>query len=460
MNNYPDYSTLKTPPHSEESEQAFLSAVMERNTLVEDVEGIISPDSFYRMPNKVIFRRMVTMAFVCQPIDPVTLINALDEAGQLDDAGGQDYVIELATSGRGALNAIHYAQIIADRAVDRDLIIRGQNISALAYAEGTAQEKIDQAQSMVMDASAEASTEVLSAAESMRETVEHIEFLFNNKGKLTGITTGLQDLDRITYGLQKSDMIVIAGRPSSGKTTLAMNLAEAAMMAGEMVLVFSLEMPRAQLMTRLTCSIGKIPLDHVKRGNMEWHWEKLSAAGHKLKEFGGNLYIDERSYVTSEHLLSRARRIARKLNRKIGLVVIDYMQLLRDKGEGNERMSNISRNIKSTARELDCPVVALSQLSRKCEERRDKRPINSDLRDSGAIEQDSDVIMMVYRDKAYHEESPYGDTAELILTKHRNGEIGTVFLKSELHQCRFENNVGFQRPMVDDKKGGRYAALR
>lgn len=454
-----DMMNLRLPPHSEESEQAFLSAVLERNTLVEDVEGIITSESFYRLANRIIFRRMVAMAFICQPIDPVTLISALDEAGELEDAGGQDYIIELATNGRGAHNALHYAQIIADRAVDRDLIARGHQISELGYSEGSSQEKIDQAQSMMMEASTDNGAEILNAAEAMKETIEHIEFLMQNGGKLTGVTTGFQDVDRITYGLQKSDMIVVAGRPSSGKTTLAMNFAEAAILSGEMVLVFSLEMPRNQIMTRLTCSMGRIPMDHLKRGNMEWHIEKLSAAGHKIKSFGGNLYIDERAYATSDQLLSRARRIAKKTGRKIGLVIIDYMQLLRDKGEGVERMTSISRNIKATARELECPVVALSQLSRKCEERGDKRPINSDLRDSGAIEQDADVIMMVYRDKVYNEQSQYGDTAELILTKHRNGEIGTVYLKSELHLCRFENNVGYQPP-AREERGKSYAGLR
>lgn len=453
MNDCPaDYSFLKQPPHSIESEQAFLSAVLERNTLVDDVEGVITSESFYQHANQVIFRRMVAMAFACQPIDAITLISALDEAGELDQAGGQEYLIDLATNGRGAHNAIHYANIIADRAVDRDLIKRGYNIAELAYSEGTAQEKIDQAQSMVMEASKETGKEVTSALDSMQETIAHIEFLFKNKGKLTGIETGFQDLDRITHGLQKGDMIVVAGRPSMGKTTLAMNLAQAAFLSGEMVLVFSLEMPKQQLMNRLMCSLGGIPQDRMKRGNMvDEDWAKLTAAASKMKEHGANLYIDERSFVTSEQLLSRARRIAKKCGRKIGLVVIDYMQLLRDKGEGVERMTRISGNIKATAKELGCPVIALSQLSRKCEERGNKRPINSDLRESGAIEQDADVILMVYRDKVYDENSPYGDAAEAIITKQRNGEIGTVYLNSELHVCRFANNVGYQPPAFQEK---------
>ena len=450
---------FKLPPHSDESEYAFLGAVFERNSLIDDVENIINSESFYRAEHKTIFQRMSAMAFVSQPIDPITLVTALEAAGEIEQAGGHDYIIDLATSGRGAHNAIHYARTIHDKALDRDLIRRGIEVSDLGYAEGEAAEKIDKAQSIIMDASPESVSEISSAHEAMRETVEHIEFLFKNQGKLTGITTGFADLDRITYGLQPADLIVVAGRPSMGKTTLAMNLAEAAMQAGEVVLVFSLEMPKHQLMTRMMCSLGNLPLDHVKRGNMDDEgWAKLSAAGAKVKASGANLYIDDRASLTSEQLLSRARKLSKRIGKKIGMVVIDYMQLMTDKGEGVERMTKISRNIKLAAKELNCPVVALSQLSRKCEERGEKRPISSDLRESGAIEQDADLILMVYRDEVYHADSAMKGVTEALIRKHRNGEIGTVYLTSRLDVCRFDNNIGYMPPLVL-KESKRYAAF-
>lgn len=439
-----DLMTLRIPPHSDEAETAFLCAVLERNSLIDDAEDILTSESFYRPENRAIYRRMQAMALISQPIDLVTLADALEQAGEYDDHMAH-YLIDLSGMSRGAANGLHYARMIQDKYTDRVLIAKGQEITEIAYAEGTTSEKLDKAQSIIMDATETSTGDAVDATKAMSELLPHIEFLSKNKGNLIGLSTGWVDLDKITNGLQNSDMIVIAGRPAMGKSTIAMNIAEhVAVHDKKTVLVFSLEMPVQQLMLRSMCSVGKIRLDNVKRGDMEDHWHLVSAAAFKIKD--SPLYIDDRSSLTSEQMLSRARKLQKRIGKKIDLIVVDYLQLMTDKGEGVERVTKISRNIKLTAKELDCPVIAISQLSRKVEERGDKRPINSDLRDSGAIEQDADIIAFIYRDEVYDNDSDMKGVAELIVTKHRNGELGKVYLTSRLDMCRFENNLNYRPP--------------
>lgn len=439
-----DFTALRIPPHSDEAETAFLCAVFERNSLVDDVESILTPESFYRHENQIIFRRMRAMALTCQPIDTVTLANSLEASGEYSDHMAH-YLIDLISQSRGAANAIHYAKMIQDKHTDRTLIAKGHEIIDVAHSEGTTSDKLDKAQSIIMDATEKSVGDAVDATSALRDLLPHIEFLENNKGKLIGLGTGLTDLDRLTNGLQESDMIVIAGRPAMGKSTIAMNIAEhVAVNDKKTVLVFSLEMPVKQLMLRSMCSVGRIKLDLVKRGQLGEHWHLVNSAAVKIKD--SPLYIDDRSSLTSEQMLSRARKLQKRIGKKIDLIVIDYLQLMTDKGEGVERVTKISRNIKLTAKELDCPVIAISQLSRKVEERGEKRPINSDLRDSGAIEQDADIIAFIYRDEVYNDNTSMKGVAELIVTKHRNGELGKVFLTSRLDMCRFDNNIGYVQP--------------
>lgn len=439
-----DLLTLRIPPHSDEAETAFICAVLERNSLVDDVESILTCESFYRRENQLIFRRMMAMALACQPIDLVTLANAMDAAGEYDENMAQ-YLYDIAGMSRGAANAIHYAKMIQDKHTDRLLISKGQQITEIAYSEGTTAEKLDKAQSVIMEATETTAGDAIDATSALRSLISHIEFLEKNKGNLIGLSTGWADLDRLTNGLQNSDMIVIAGRPAMGKSTVAMNIAEhVAVNQKKTVLVFSLEMPVQQLMLRSMCSVGKIKLDNVKRGNVGDDWHLVSSAAVKIKD--SPLYIDDRSSLTSEQMLSRARKLQKRIGKKIDLIVVDYLQLMTDRGDGVERVTKISRNIKLTAKELDCPVIAISQLSRKVEERGDKRPINSDLRDSGAIEQDADLIAFIYRDEVYNEQSDMKGVAEIIITKHRNGELGKVYLTSRLDLCRFDNNLNYRPP--------------
>lgn len=430
-------TSLRIPPHSDDAEASFLCAVLERNSLIDDVEGILSAEDFYRPENRVLFARMLAMSMQNHPIDPVTLSNALGKAGE-DAIVSAEYIIDLATNGRGAHNAVHYAKIVRDRAIARNLITKGYEIAEIGYSDAEAQDKIDQAQSLIMDSATESSGDIIHINDALRELIDKVERDFNNKGKITGVETGYTDLDKLLYGLHDSDMFVLAGRPGSGKTTLAMNIAERAVTAQKKnVLVFSLEMPREQILARMACSLGRIPSRDLKEGNMENHWGKFTAAVARLKD--STLHVDDRSLLSSEQMLSRARKIQKRIGAKIDLIVVDYIQLMNDKGDGVERMTKISRNVKLAAKELSCPVIAISQLSRKCEERGDKRPVPSDLRDSGAIEQDADVIAMVYRDEVYNEDSYDKGIAEILIRKHRNGEIGTVRLAANLGISRFDN---------------------
>lgn len=441
-----DFQALRIPPHSDEAETAFLCAVLERNSLVDDVESILTPESFYRHENQILFRRMRAMALSSQPIDTVTLANALDTAGEYDDRMAH-YLIDLIGQSRGAANAIHYAKMIQDKHTDRVLIAKGHEITDIAYSDGTTSEKLDKAQAIMMACTETSVGDAVDANTALVELVDHIDFLTKNKGALTGLATGFTDLDTLTNGLQDSDMIVIAGRPSMGKSTVAMNIAEhAAVINRKTVLFFSLEMPRRQLMVRAMCSIGRIDMTALKRGELQDDdWSKVTAAISKIKD--SPLYIDDRSSLTSQQMLSRARKLQKRIGRRIDLIVVDYLTLFKDKGEGVDRVTRISANVKQCAREMDCPVICLSQLNRSLEQRPNKRPLMSDLRDSGAIEQDADIIAFVYRDEVYNEDSNMKGVAELGIAKHRNGELGTIYLSSRLQNARFDNNIGYAPPV-------------
>lgn len=442
---------LKLPPHSTDAETALLAAVLERNSLIDDLEDILSAEYFYRRENQIIFGRMVALSLMSQPIDPATLVSDLDAEGELDQAGGVEYIADIATCGRGAHNAKNYAQIVRDRWLQRQLIAKGHRIAELGYDAPKAQEAIQEAQALIMDFDHSPAGEVTDLNQQLRAMIDKIDDLMKNRGQIIGLPTGLSDLDKRLSGLQSGDLVIVAGRPSMGKTTLAMNFAERAALDGKNALIFSLEMPAQQLLMRSSCSIGKFSHDKLRRGELDDHeLSGLTSAVARLK--GKSLSIDDRPALTSEQALSRARKAVRKSGKPLDLIVVDYIQLMSDKGEELARITNITRNLKLLAKSMDCPVVALSQLNRECDKRPNKRPLMSDLRSSGSIEQDADVIMFVYRDEVYNTNSDQKGIAEVNVAKFRNGEIGTVFLASRLDQCRFDNLSNYTPPSQPTKR--------
>ena len=438
-------TSLKVPPHSVEAEQAVRGGLMLDNTVWDTVSEKLIEADFYRHEHQLIFRVMYSQTESNRPLDVVTLVEALDSLGELDSAGGLDYLSDLASNARGSANIGTYADIIAERAKLRKLIKVAYEIAESGYnpAGQKADDVLDVAEQKVFqiaddrpkDGGPQAINPLLQAA------VGRIDELFRSDGALTGLPTGYKDLDEKTSGLQKSDLIIVAGRPSMGKTSFAMNLAEnALLLANKPVLVFSLEMPAESLIFRMLSSIGRIDQKRLRTGKLEEEdWPKLTAAVSKLKD--KPLLIDDSVGLSPMEMRSRARRVVREYG-QLGLVVVDYLQLMQIKGYGDNRVgeiSEISRSLKTMAREFECPVIALSQLNRSLEQRPNKRPVMSDLRESGAIEQDADIIAFVYRDEVYNEDTPDKGVAEIIIGKQRNGPIGTIKLGFMGQYTRFEN---------------------
>ena len=438
-------TSLKVPPHSLEAEQAVLGGLMLDNSVWDMVSERVMEEDFYRHEHQLIFRVMLSQSEADKPIDVVTLVEALDSLGELESAGGLDYLSDLANNARGSANIGAYADIIAERAKLRKLIRVAYEIAERGYSPGgqKADDVLDVAEQKVFqiaddrpkDGGPQAINPLLQAA------VNRIDELFNSEGALTGLPTGYKDLDEKTSGLQKADLIIVAGRPSMGKTSFAMNLAENALLLAEKpVLVFSLEMPAESLIFRMLSSIGRIDQKRLRSGKLEEEdWPKLTMAVSKLKD--KPLLIDDSVGLSPMEMRSRARRVVRE-HGQLGLIVVDYLQLMQIKGYGDNRVgeiSEISRSLKTMAREFQCPVIALSQLNRSLEQRPNKRPVMSDLRESGAIEQDADIIAFVYRDEVYNEDTQDKGVAEIIIGKQRNGPIGTVRLGFMGQYTRFEN---------------------
>lgn len=438
-------AALKVPPHSVEAEQAVLGGLMQDNTAWDNVAEILQPEDFYRHEHQQIYSVMMRQVDASKPLDVVTLVEALDSLGELDSAGGLEYLTDLVSHARGIANISAYTQIIRERATLRTLIRVSSEIADNAFNPAGrpaadvldfAEQKVFQiADSRARDGGPQQVNPLLTKA------VEKIDELIKSKGGITGLSTGYKDLDKKTSGLQKSDLIIVAGRPSMGKTTFAMNLAEhAALNQDKPVLVFSLEMPADSLIFRMLSSIGRIDQTRLRSGQLEDEdWPKLTAAIAKLKD--RPLLIDDTVGLSPTEMRARARRVAREYG-GVALVVVDYLQLMQIKGFGDNRVgeiSEISRSLKTLAREFECPVIALSQLNRGLEQRPNKRPVMSDLRESGAIEQDADIIAFVYRDEVYNEDTQDKGVAEIIIGKQRNGPIGTVRLGFIGQYTRFEN---------------------
>ncbi len=440
--------SLKLPPHSIEAEQAVLGGLMIDNGTWDQVADLVMEEDFYRKDHRLIFRAIAMLAEEGQPFDAVTLSEWLTSHNELNDAGGLAYLGTLAKNTPTAANIKAYATIMRERSVLRQLIRVSTTIADTAYnPDGrSSAEILDTAEKQVFDIAergARAQSGFTGIKDLLVKAVDRIDTLYQNDSAYTGIPTGFTDFDEMTSGLQNSDLVIIAGRPSMGKTSFAMNLVEnAAIKNRSPVAVFSMEMPGEQLVMRMMSSLGRIDQHKIRTGKLDdTDWPRLTSAVGILND--APIYIDDTPGMTPMEVRARARRIKREHG--LGLIVIDYLQLMQGSGNSSENrateISEISRSLKGLAKELSVPVIALSQLNRGLEQRPNKRPIMSDLRESGAIEQDADVIVFIYRDEVYNEDSPDKGTAEIIIGKQRNGPIGMSRLTFLGQYTRFENYI-------------------
>ncbi|WJW74787.1 replicative DNA helicase [Thiohalobacter sp. IOR34] len=438
---------LKVPPHSIPAEQAVLGGLMLDNEAWDQIADRVAEEDFYRRDHRLIFRAIRRLAEEGRPFDVVTLSETLDNEHRLDDAGGLAYLGELAHNTPSAANIAAYADIVREHSVLRQLVRVGTDIANAAYMPAGRKpgELLDYAEQQVFriaEQGKQGKQGFTPIKELLTRTVDRIDHLFQLDNPITGIPTGFNDFDEMTAGLQPSDLVIVAGRPSMGKTTFAMNIAEHAAIKNKTVTaVFSMEMPGEQLAMRLMSSLGRIDQHKVRTGKLDDDdWPRLTSAVSILAE--APLFIDDTPALTPTELRARARRLKREHD--LGLIIIDYLQLMQAPGAGDNRtaeISEISRGLKALAKELHVPVVALSQLNRSLEQRPNKRPVMSDLRESGAIEQDADMIVFIYRDEVYNEDSPDKGTAEIIIGKQRNGPIGMRRLTFLGQYTRFENFV-------------------
>jgi replicative DNA helicase len=440
-----DVAKLKLQPQSIEAERSVIGALLISSDSWDGVAEVVAAADFYRPEHRAIFRQIALLVDRGEPVDVVTVSDRLLATGELDAAGGHTYLAELAEQTPTASNVRAYAKAVRERSVLRQLINAAQDIASAGFnPEGrSSEELVDDAERRIMQISE--SGQKAGGPQGMeglvKGAIDRIEELYNTGGDITGLTTGFIDLDRMTSGLQPSDLVIVAGRPSMGKTSFAMNLIENAALASDRpLMVFSMEMPAEQLVIRMLSSLGRIDQGRVRTGKLEQDdWPKLASATEKLK--GTQVFIDDTPALTPTELRSRVRKLVREQG-DLGMIMVDYLQLMRVAGSNEGRtaeISEISRSLKAIAKEFKCPVVALSQLNRSLEQRPNKRPVNSDLRESGAIEQDADVIMFIYRDEVYNEDSPDKGVAEIIIGKQRNGPIGTCRLSFQGQFTRFEN---------------------
>ncbi|OUD14644.1 replicative DNA helicase [Thioflexithrix psekupsensis] len=437
---------LKTPPHSIEAEQAVLGGLMLNNETWILIADRLSELDFYRPEHRLIFKSIQLLAENGQPYDVITLSESLERLQVLERAGGFAYLGLLVAHTPSAANIVAYATIVRERSVLRQLIEVGTQIATMAFEpEGRSiAELLDQAERFVFQIAEQGKRQQGGFRDIkivLSETLDRIDAMFHRGKQYTGISTGFKDFDDQTSGLQASDLIIIAGRPAMGKTTFAMNIAEYVALSSQMpVAVFSMEMPAEQLAMRLIASLSRINLQSVRTGKLhDEDWPRITSAISQLSN--AKLFIDDSAALSPTELRARSRRLAREYG-QLGLIVVDYLQLMQIPGHKENRtneISEISRSLKALAKELNVPVIALSQLNRGLEQRPNKRPVMSDLRESGAIEQDADVIVFIYRDEVYHENSDDKGTAEIIISKQRNGPIGTVRLTFLGELTKFEN---------------------
>ena len=434
----------KVPPHNTEAEQSILSAILIENNTLQEVLEVLSEQDFYREAHRKIFKAMIELFEKNEPADLVTLTNLLKERGLLGSVGGASYLAELVDTVPMAVNATHYAKIVREKATLRCLIEQAASITTRCFEDrGDVENILDFAQRSIFDISEnKIRPSFYSLADILTDTYKSVEEAYENKVLVTGVPTGYRRLDEKTSGFQPGDFIVIAGRPSMGKTALALNIARnATLETGQPTAVFSLEMSKEQLSLRMLSTEARTDSSRMRGGFLsESDLARINRAAGALYDLA--IYIDDSPAISALEIRAKARRM--KMEKGLGLVIVDYLQLMRGRASAERRdleISEISRSLKALAKEVNVPVVALSQLNRKVEDRTNKRPLLSDLRESGAIEQDADVILFIYRDEVYNkdEDNPNKGTAELIVAKQRNGPIGTVRLTFLEKFTRFED---------------------
>ena len=441
---------IKLPPHSVEAEQSVLGGLMLESSALDKIADLITQDDFYRFEHRLIFRQIVRMSEQAKPVDVITVAESLEIAGELDKVGGLAYLGSLAQNVPSAANIRRYGEIVRERSIMRQLVEVGTDIADSAYnpTGRDAAQLLDEAEGKVFqiaEAGSRGKQGFMSMPPLLTQVVERIETLYGreNTSDVTGTPTGYTDLDRMTSGLQPGDMVVVAGRPSMGKTAFSINIAENIALDSKLpVAIFSMEMGAAQLAMRMLGSVGKLNQHDLRSGKLQDDdWGRLTHALGRLND--APIFIDESAALSSLELRARARRLHRQ-HGQLGLIVVDYLQLMSSNaGKASENrateISEISRALKGLAKELEVPVMALSQLNRSLEQRPNKRPVMSDLRESGAIEQDADLILFIYRDEVYNSDSPDKGKAEIIIGKQRNGPIGKVELAFRGEYTRFDN---------------------
>ena len=437
----------RVPPQNIEAEQSVLGAMLIKKEAITQAQELLRPDDFYREAHRIVFETMLELAGDNEAVDLVTLTEALRKKEMLEKVGGISFITALANYVPTAANIVYHAQIVKEKSELRHLIDAATEIASAAYeATDDVKDIMDDAEKKIL---AVAANQTGGAFEPIRniviDTVGRVETLYENQGGLTGISTGFRDLDRDTSGLQKSDLILVAARPSMGKTAFTLNIATYAAMHGHTVAFFSLEMSKEQLVQRMLCSEGGIDSQRLRTGQLEdADWDRLINTADRVSK--ASIYIDDTAGINVMDLRSKARRL--KAEHGLDLIVIDYLQLMQGRARSSsdnrqQEISEISRSLKALARELDVPVVALSQLSRSVESRTVKKPMLSDLRESGSLEQDADIVMFLYREDYYDQETERKNITEVIIAKHRNGPIGTIelFFQKEFTKFRDLSNM-------------------
>lgn len=436
--------TMKLPPQFPEGERAILGGLLLDNDALPKVVAVLQPEDFYREPHRVIYRAMLHLFNKNEPVDWITLTAALKEAGSIEQVGGTAFLTELVDAVPSAANILHYANEVKKKSLLRQLITASTEIATRCYEDhANIDEFLDEAEQLIFKVGeSRIQSGFVHVEQLMKESFSTIERLYERKENITGVPSGFTDLDIMTAGFQRSDLIIIAGRPSMGKTSFALNVAmNAAIEAGVPTAIFSLEMSKEQIGLRLLCSRARVNLKSLRTGYLaERDWGSLTLAVGNISD--APIFVDDTPAINTLELRAKARRLKRE--KDLGLIIVDYLQLMRSPTRLDSRekeISDISRSLKALAKELDVPVIALSQLNRKVEERPNKRPQLADLRESGAIEQDADVIIFIYRDEVYNksEDNPQKGIAEIIIGKQRNGPIGVVKAHFKAEYSSFYN---------------------
>ncbi len=427
----PENSHIKLPPQFVEGEKAILGGILIDNDALPKVISVLSPDDFYKETHRNIYKRIMDLFSRNEPVDWITLTAALKEVGLLESVGGTAFLAELADAVPSAANIQHYTKVVKDKAILRSLISASTEISTRSYEDHpNIDEFLDEAEQIIFKVGeSRIQSGFIAAQDLMKGAFETIHSLYERKENITGVPSGFKDLDNLTAGFQNSDLVIIAGRPSMGKTSFALNVAmNASIDSGVPTGIFSLEMSKEQIALRILCSKAKVNLKSLRTGFLTAEdWSRLTIAVGNISD--ASLYVDDTPAISTLEIRAKARRL--KKEKDLGLVIVDYLQLMKSGTRSDSRekeISEISRSLKALAKELNVPVIALSQLNRKVEDRPNKRPQLADLRESGAIEQDADVILFIYRDEVYNksEDNPKKGEAELIIGKQRNGPIGMV----------------------------------